>query len=108
MQELCAGMHGKMHITGYVADVAGFEVPLYFCACTGSIPSSLATNVNLETLDVKGNQLTRLPREWITGYPQVRSSPRTSCLQPSVVVLLAAPLHFPRGGGTCIPVTLCC
>jgi hypothetical protein len=40
----------------------------------GSIPSSLATNPNLETLDVKGNRLSVLPDEWIVGYPSVVNS----------------------------------
>ncbi len=40
----------------------------------GAIPSSLATNTNLETLDVKGNHLSILPVEWIVGYPQVANS----------------------------------
>lgn len=41
---------------------------------TGSIPSALATNPNLETLDVKGNRMSVLPDEWISGYPSVVNS----------------------------------
>ncbi len=41
---------------------------------TGSIPSALATNTNLETLDVKGNRLSVLPSEWVNGYPAVLNS----------------------------------
>ena len=43
-------------------------------ALAGAIPSSLATNVNLETLDVKGNRLSILPTEWIVGYDSVVNS----------------------------------
>jgi len=42
--------------------------------CAGSIPSALGTAPNLETLDVKGNHLSVLPDEWITGYPSVVNS----------------------------------
>ena len=44
------------------------------CLRAGAIPSSLATNVNLETLDVKGNRLSILPSEWIAGYDSVVNS----------------------------------
>ena len=36
---------------------------------TGAIPATLATAPNLETLDVKNNSLTRLPVEWVEGWP---------------------------------------
>lgn len=35
----------------------------------GAIPTSLATAPLIETLDLKGNQLTSLPPEWLEGYP---------------------------------------
>lgn len=35
----------------------------------GAIPASLATAPLIETLDLKGNQLSSLPLEWLEGYP---------------------------------------
>ena len=41
---------------------------------TGGIPAALATTPNLETLDVKNNSLTRIPAEWVEGWPGAANS----------------------------------
>ena len=41
---------------------------------TGGIPATLATAPNLETLDVKNNSLTRIPAEWVEGWPGAANS----------------------------------
>jgi hypothetical protein len=43
-------------------------------ACSGGLPSALATHPHLVELDLKGNGLNRLPREWARGWAGAATS----------------------------------
>ena len=70
-------LHGA--ILGHLLKVITIRVQrqerhLLPACCAGAIPSALATHPHLEELDVKGNSLNRLPREWVRGWPGAASS----------------------------------